>query len=202
MRLLNSTSEPRTRTLIALEIGGLRLALTRTGSAARSAQTRRFGMGAFTGLAVTTLALAGASAAPQPQPQAVTRYTVTVDVPAPIARAVKATPRPASGRINKPRIAEGIAADAPFGLEDAPNVARAMTTGAFQEWEGADGQLRFLTAGPARAEGGRTCRDMALLIRLAEGGSRVRSVERCTTAPVSDAARPADPPEEQAVLQD
>ena len=70
-------------------------------------------------------------------------------------------------------------------------MARALATGAMEEWEGTDGQRRFLTAGPARVADGRTCRAMALLVRLADGGSHVRSGERCTTAPVSDA--PANP---------
>ena len=190
MRFVPSAPEPRTQTLLAFQIGGLRLALTRDGSTVRRPTARPFGMGAFTGLAVATLALAGASAAPRPE--ALARYSVSVDVPARVARAARPTARPSPGRIARLATPVAPAIDVPFEGPDAPYVARAMATGAFQEWEGADGQLRFLTAGPARAEGGRTCRDMALLIRLAEGGSRVRSAERCTTEPVSDPAPAAD----------
>lgn len=191
MRFFHAAPEPRPRTLLALEVGGFRLSLTRTGSAAGPAQARPFGVGAFTGLAVATLALAGASAAPRPE--ALTRYTVSVDVPAPVARVVRPAPRPSPGRVSSKAVAAAAPVDAPFEGADAPYVARAMATGAFQEWMGADGQLRFLTAGPARTEGVRTCRDLALLIRLAEGGSRVRSAERCTTEPVNDAATAPEP---------
>lgn len=188
------------RTILAVELGGFRLALTRDADSARPAQARPFGLGAFAGLTLATLALAGASAAPRPD--APIRYVVSVDVPPPVAQVARPAPRPSLGRfVRKPPPVSAVE-DTSFDAADAPYIARAMATGALQEWEGADGQLRFLTAGPPRTAGGRTCRDMALLIRLAEGGSRVRSAERCTTEPVSAAAQPAEPPEEHPVLQD
>jgi hypothetical protein len=188
------------QTLLAVEVGGFRLALTRNPASARPRQTRPFGLGAVAGLTVATLALAGASAAPRPDLPS--RYLVTVDVPPPVAHAVRPTGRPAPVRATKRAAPVVAAADASFQAADLPYVAHAMATGEFQEWEGADGALRFLTAGPARVEGGRTCRDMALLVRLAEGGSRVRSAERCTTEPVRDTAPPADLTAQDPVLQD
>lgn len=185
---------PPPRTLIACEIGRYRLALTSAARAGdRASGTRPFAAGALASLGVATLALAGASAAPRPE--AALRYSVSVAVPAPpprnLARSVRSH---APGRIAKPVTpATPAPAPGPFGAEDAPYVIRAMTTGAFQEWDDDLGQHRFLTAGSARVEGGQTCRNMALLVRLADGGSRVRSAEHCTTGPVSDAPTPATP---------
>lgn len=162
------------RTFLALEIGSVRFALTTTGEGSRLP----FAAGALTGLGAMTLALAGATAAPRiAEPH---RYSVTLAVPDPVARPVgRATRTPAAGV--KAKRAAALMATPAFGAGDERYVREAMATGAMQEWTDSAGQLRFLTAGPARVSGERTCRDMALLVRLGEGGSRVRSAERCFT---------------------
>lgn len=179
----------------SVEIGRLRFAVTRAREVAEArplaAPTRSawpFSAGALAGVGTVALLVAGASAAPRDVLSA--HYLVSVPVPtATQPRVVRAVPRKASAGRVVPRAVK-TTSGAEFDAGDEAYVARAMTTGAFQEWEDGTGQRRFLTAGPARAEGGRFCRDMALMVRLAEGGSRVRSATRCTTDPVSEPTSP------------
>lgn len=185
------------------EIGSLRVAVTRTraghgvAAAAMSAPTtgvRPAGpllIGAFAAVGALTLLVAGATAAPRPAGPV--RYMVSVPIPVAAAVARTRPHRIATGRaaarraVAAPRLATATpSSDEPFGAADAPHVARAMTTGAFQEWEDAAGRRRFLTAGPARAAGGRFCRTLALMVRAPEGTSHVRTIERCGTGPVPD----------------
>lgn len=186
---LTPPAPPAPRTLLAIEIGGVRLALTSADRPGRP-WSRPFALGAVAGLGAATLALAGASA--MPQAAVPIRYTVRQVVPdRPVARLVQSQPRVAPGRARshaKP------VAPTPFGDQAAPYVVRAMATGELQEWDDDAGRHRFLTAGPARIEGGRTCRAMALLTHLADGGSHVRSAEHCVTGAVVDApAQPSAP---------
>ncbi len=185
-----------------IEIGRLRLAVTRTRDArtvGRAVAPPRpvpraaspFAAGALAGMGAVALLVVGASAE---RPSAGSdRYMISVPVPGPAVRHL-ARPAPrkrAPGRATPPAAAlAGDPSGETFDAGDEPYVARAMATGAFQEWEDAAGQRRFLTAGPARFADGRSCRAMALLVRLAEGGSHVRSAQRCTTGPVSDAPPP------------
>lgn len=192
----------RSHTSWSVELGRLRFAVTRVREAERGMPVvapRRsawpFGAGALTGVGTVALLVAGASAAPRDMIAA--RYSVSVPVPTPVEhRVVRAIVRKPVGRTVPRAIA--LASGERFDANDEPYVTRAMATGAFQEWDDALGQHRFLTAGPARLENGRYCRNMALLVRLAEGGSRVRSATRCTTQPVADAPPPLDVADETA----
>ena len=187
----------RTRTSWDVELGDLRFGITRTretqtaGDAAVPTRAARPGwplaIGAFAGVSALGLAVMGATAAVRPDLPA--RYMVSMPVPAlappPRAHHVR---RPGPARTATPALSIADARDG-FAAGDAPFVARALRTGAFQEWSDADGERRFLTAGPARAgPDGQTCRDLALLVRLADGGSHVHAAQRCTAEPVSDAA--------------
>lgn len=184
----------RSHTRWGVELGGFRCAVTRTretcnqpSALRRSAsRARAFTAGALTGIGGVTLLVVGASAAPGVFTPV--RYLVSVPVPDVVSHAVRTAPRKAApGRATRSSpVADAFTGDR-FAAADEPYVARAMATGAFQEWEGADGLPRFLTAGPAHPGNGRVCRDLALLVRLADGGSHVRSAERCTTGPISDA---------------
>ena len=174
----------------SIEFGRFRIAVTRTRAmpAARP-RASAFAAGALAGVGGVALLVVGANAAPQPA--ATVRYMVSVPVPAAARHLVRATPKaPVAGR-QTPKPAAALTGER-FDAADEPHVARAMATGAFQQWEDADGMPRFLTAGPARFTNGRACRDLALLVRLAGGGSHVRSVERCTTGPVTDDLPAAD----------
>lgn len=200
MRARSPRQAWQSRTSWGVELGGLRLAVTRTDEQRPlgpvvwpPAPPRRapFVAGALAGVGAVALLVVGASAAPRPALPG--HYLVSVPVPAP-ARVARPRPRAAVGQSTKPKAAMvPLAAMAGDRLDaaDEPHVARAMATGSLQEWEDQWGQRRFLTAGPARVAGGRACRDLALLIRLAEGGSHVRSIERCTAA-TALAAPPGD----------
>ena len=185
----------RSRTRWALEIGRLRVEITRTreahtvgvpatGLAARPASFWPVVAGTFVSVSAFALVVFGARATQRPPDRP--RYIVSVAVPA--APHVAETPRrrPAIGREAPPMEVQATARDSHFDFDEEPHVAAAMRTGELQEWLGDDGQRRFLTAGPASAEGDRRCRDLALLTRLAEGGSHVRALHRCTTATVGD----------------
>ncbi|WP_375392506.1 hypothetical protein [uncultured Sphingomonas sp.] len=190
----------RTRTSWDVELGGLRFGITRTretqtaGDAVVPTRAARpawpLAIGAFAGVSALGLAVMGATAAVRPDLPA--RYMVSMPVPA-------LAPPPRAHHVHRPApVRTGAAAVSPadardgFAAGDAPYVARALRTGAFQEWSDADGQHRFLTAGPGRAGAdGKTCRDLALLVRLADGGSHVHAAQRCTAEPVSDAASAA-----------
>lgn len=187
----------RSRTSWTVEIGRLRFAFSRirevdidfpSPAPARSAWP--FSAGALAGVGTVALLVAGAGAAPREQIAA--HHMVSVPVPTAVAPYVtrRASPRPAGRAVPRATARITTSSGERFDAEDEPHVARAMTTGAFQEWDDALGQHRFLTAGPARVEDGLHCRNMALLVRLAEGGSRVRSATRCTKAPVSEQAPP------------
>ena len=182
-----------------IEIGRLRLAVTRTRDArtvGRAVAPPRpvpraaspFAAGALAGMGAVALLVVGASAE---RPTA-SRYMVSVPVPGPAVRHLaRPAPRKRAPAPTPPAAAlAGDPSGETFDVGDEPYVAKAMATGAFQEWEDAAGQRRFLTAGPAHFADGRSCRAMALLVRLAEGGSHVRSAQRCTTGPVSDAPLP------------
>lgn len=186
----------RSRTRWGVEIGRLQFAVTRTrevegtppGAAPPPPRPAwPFAAGAAAGVGALALLVAGASAAPRDILSA--RYMVSVPIPPPAVRVARPAPRKpaATGRaVPRPAAASG----EHFDAGDEPYVARAMATGAFQEWEDDVGQRRFLTAGPARAAGGRFCRDLALLVRFTEGGSHVRSAKRCTTGPISEPTPP------------
>ena len=188
----------QSRSSWSVEIGRLRFAVTRERevergfpAAAPSRSAWPFSAGALTGVGTVALLVAGASAAPRDMIAA--RYMVSVPVPAAVVPHVarRASSKPA-GRTVARATSIGLSSGERFDAADAPYVARAMATGAFQEWDDALGQHRFLTAGPARVEDGRYCRNMALLVRLAEGGSRVHSATRCTTEPVSEPPERSD----------
>lgn len=189
----------QSRTRWGVEIGGLQLAVTRTREERRRGDgvTRSargpwgIAIGAFASLSALALLVVGAGAA---RPESQARYSVVVPVPEVAAPAVRrvapATPRPTVGVVAAKPV---MTLDKAFGSADEPYVARALASGAFQEWEDAAGQRRFLTAGPARIAGGRACRNLALLIRLPDGGSRVRSAERCIAAPLIEDMPDAPP---------
>ena len=183
----------------AVEIGRFRVAVTRTRETRGAglvppwlprAAARPFwpiATGAFASISALALLVVGAGAT---RPVETGRYMLSVPVPsAPVRHVARSHHRPAPGLAAPRTLAPPnmTAGGDPFEAADKLYVDQAMQTGAFQEWRDAAGQQRFLTAGPPRAVGGKTCRDMALLIRFAEGGSRVHTAERCTTAPVSDA---------------
>lgn len=200
-----SNATHQSRTAWDVEIGRLRFAVSRTretrsvGSAGPAARPPRtvgsFASGAVAGIGAVALLVVGASAAPRPPAP----YLVSVPIPAPAQRAlVRPTHHTVVAGRSSPRAVVTMA-PAAFDRADEPYVVKAMATGAFQEWEDVLGQRRFLTAGPAHVAGGRYCRDMALLVRLAEGGSHVRSATSCKPMPVSTALPPeADPPAEAA----
>lgn len=123
------------------------------------------------------------------------RYSVSVPLPAPSAKQTTGHPAHAP----KARIVTMIAPATPLAddadasahrpaLPDEVYVARAVRTGELQEWLGADGQRRFLSAGPEQVDGDQRCRALALLIRRTDGGNEVRNSRRCADAPASGRA--------------
>ena len=187
-----------------VEVGAFRVAVTRTRETHHYAlptlrpapsRARTFAAGALAGVGGVALLVVGANAAPRPVSPI--SYMVSVPVPTAARHVAPRAPRATAPGRQTPRKVTAPAGDR-FDPADEPHVAQAMATGAFQQWEDANGLPRFLTAGPARFSNGRACRDLALLIRFANGGSHVRSAERCTTGPVTDDIAPAATGQDQA----
>ncbi len=185
----------------SVEVGRHRLSVTRTrerrviggagGAPARAARRSIWPVaaGVFTTVSAFGLVVVGAVATPRLAERA--RYAVSVPVPTTDRMTAASPAHLASGRtpsrlaaLSRPA---GDASSTRFEAGDEPHVAAAMASGEFQEWRDAAGQLRFLTAGTARTDAGRHCRDLALLTHLAGGGSHVVSERRCTSAELRDA---------------
>lgn len=145
------------------------------------------------------LAVVGAVASEPSYLQKATRYSVSVPVPEPetkrphrLANHQFKRSRPALPPTAFSASSAAILSGDRFDAEDEPYAAKAMEAGEFQEWLGADGQRRFLNAGPVHTKGGKLCRDMALLIRRTDGSSLARSAQRCTTGRTHDVAMEAE----------
>lgn len=188
----------QSRTSWGLEIGQHRLALTRMREARVVGQLKDpparnvaksawpLAIGTFASVSAFGLFVFGAVASePLPLPQ-FGRYSVSVPVPArsaasevdaPIRRARKI--RVAVPPVAVPTSQEVAFSGSRFELADEPYVTKAMRTGEFQEWLGADGQRRFLSVGAEQADGERRCRELALLVRRTDGSNQARSARRC-----------------------
>lgn len=197
----------QSRTSWGIELGRHRLAVTRMreartvggADAARDRPTTPrsvwpVAIGTFASVSAFGLIVFGAVASEPLSFAGHQRYSLSVPLP---ARSARATPD-RSTRPPKARVAAAIPPavtldDGADGsalpiLADEIYVARAVRTGEFQEWLGADGQRRFLSAGPEQVDGDRRCRALALLIRRADGGNEVRNSRHCTDAPASGPA--------------
>lgn len=197
----NSVTLMQSRTSWGIEFGRHRISLTRMREAravgrlddASSGRSipKLIGpivIGTFASVSAFGLTVIGAGAS-EPSPfQGSPHYAVSVPVPTRATkRPVRLPDRPslksrqASAETGTPPRSGEILSGARFDAEDEPHVAQAMQAGEFQEWLGADGQRRFLNAGPMQAETGKRCRDLVLLVRRMDGSSHTRSARRCTS---------------------
>ena len=111
-----------------------------------------------------------------------------VPVPTATARAIPEN-RAAIGRAFPsalPKQAEEETATTPIGLSRTEAVARALSTGEFQEWTAADGTTGFAVAGPAEVTPQGSCRALAVLTRKADGSDSVASSRECRAEPTKD----------------
>ncbi len=143
-----------------------------------------FAIGTFVSVSAFGLVVFGALAAEPALFSQPSRYLLSVPVPARAPRHA-ISPRPhrlksrwAALAPSSPLFDESIAGDR-FGVEDELYAAKAMRTGKFQEWLGADNQRRFMTAGPAQIETSHLCRNLVLLVRQMDGSSQTQSARRC-----------------------
>ena len=188
----------QSRTSWGLEIGHHRMAVTRMREARVVGRHAEFGaarsavrpvwplaIGTFASVSAFGLFVFGAVASEPLLPQ-FARYSLIVPVPArsetpvitiPIrhARKVRTAVPPTTALPAQDAISSGTR----FEAADEPYVAKAMRTGELQEWLGADGQRRFLSAGAEQVDGDRHCRELALLVRRTDGNNQAYGARRC-----------------------